>query len=41
MGGTILGGVGGARLAHRFGRTFVRRFVVAIGLVMTVATFLK
>lgn len=35
--GAIVGGFLGAKLAHRLGRTFVRRFVVGIGLVMTVA----
>ncbi len=37
----ILGGFVGARLAHRFGRRFVRGAVVVIGLTMTVALFLK
>jgi uncharacterized membrane protein YfcA len=41
MGGTIIGGYAGARLAHRFGRKFVRRLVVVIGIVMTVALLLK
>ena len=36
--GTIAGGLLGARLARHFGRTFVRRAVVAIGIVMTIAT---
>ena len=35
--GTIIGGYLGARIAHRFGRTFVRRAVVVIGIVMTIA----
>src|SRR5262245_42218547 len=39
--GTIAGGFLGARLARRFGRTFVRRTVVVIGLAMTVALFLR
>ncbi len=39
--GTIAGGFLGARLARRLGRVFVRRAVVVIGLVMTVALFLK
>ncbi len=39
--GTIVGGFLGARIAHRFGRTFVRRAVVAIGIVMTIALALK
>jgi uncharacterized membrane protein YfcA len=38
---SIIGGFAGARLAHRLGRKFVRRLVVVIGLVMTVALFLK
>ena len=37
----IVGGYAGARVAHRLGRKFVRGFVIAIGLVMTVALFLK
>jgi uncharacterized membrane protein YfcA len=41
MAGTIAGGILGARLAHRLGRTFVRRAVVVIGLVMTVVLFVK
>jgi hypothetical protein len=39
--GTIAGGYFGARLARRLGRKFVRGFVVAIGIVMTVALLLK
>ena len=39
--GTIIGGYFGARLARRFGRVFVRRAVVAIGIVMSVALFLR
>jgi uncharacterized membrane protein YfcA len=35
--GTIIGGFLGARIARHFGRTFVRRAVVVIGIVMTVA----
>jgi uncharacterized membrane protein YfcA len=38
---SILGGSAGARLAHRLGRKFIRRTVVVIGLVMTVALFIK
>jgi uncharacterized membrane protein YfcA len=38
---SIAGGLLGARLAHRLGRRFVRGFVVAVGLFMTVALFLK
>ena len=41
MAGTLLGGYFGARVARRFGRTFVRRAVVVIGIVMAVALFLK
>jgi len=37
----ILGGFAGARLAHRFGRRFVRAAVVVIGLVMSVALFIR
>lgn len=39
--GTILGGYFGARAARRLGRVIVRRAVVVIGIVMTVALFLK
>jgi len=38
---SILGGFAGARLAHYFGRKFVRGAVVTIGLVMTVALFIR
>ena len=41
MAGTILGGYAGARIARRLGRKFVRVAVVVIGLVMTIALFLK
>lgn len=41
MVGTIIGGYLGARVAKRLGRTFVRRFVVGIGVVMTIALLLK
>ena len=37
----IVGGYLGARIAHRLGRTFVRRAVVVIGLAMGVAMFFK
>ncbi len=37
----IVGGYLGARVAQRLGRTFVRRAVVVIGLVMGVAMFFK
>jgi uncharacterized membrane protein YfcA len=39
--GAIAGGYLGARAARHFGRNFVRRTVVVIGLVMTVALFLR
>jgi uncharacterized protein len=39
--GTTTGGFFGARLARRLGRTFMRRAVVVIGLVMTAAMFLR
>ena len=39
--GAIVGGYFGARMAKRFGRTFVRRTVVVIGLTMSVALFLR
>lgn len=38
---SILGGYTGARLAQRLGRGFVRGVVVAIGLVMAVALFVR
>lgn len=38
---SIIGGFAGARLAHYFGRKFVRGAVVTIGLVMTVALFVR
>jgi hypothetical protein len=41
MAGTIIGGYLGARIARRLGRKFVRGAVVVIGLVMSVALFLK
>jgi uncharacterized membrane protein YfcA len=37
----VVGGYLGARVAHRLGRTFVRRAVVAIGLAMGIALFFK
>jgi len=37
----IIGGYLGARIAHRLGRTFVRRAIVVIGLAMGVALFFK
>ncbi|HEX6084763.1 MAG TPA: sulfite exporter TauE/SafE family protein [Thermoanaerobaculia bacterium] len=39
--GSLLGGYAGARLARRFGRTFVRRAVVVIGVTMSIALFVK
>jgi uncharacterized protein len=39
--GAIVGGYFGARMAKRFGRKFVRRTVVVIGLTMSVALFLR
>lgn len=39
--GSIAGGFFGTRLAHRFGRKFVRRAVVFIGLAMTVVMFVQ
>jgi len=38
---SILGGLTGAKLAHKLGRQFVRRAVVAIGIVMTVALWIR
>src|ERR1700674_155417 len=37
----IAGGFAGAKLAHKLGRRFVRAAVVAIGLTMTIALFLR
>jgi uncharacterized protein len=37
----VIGGYLGARMAHRFGETFVRRAVVVIGLAMGIALFFK
>jgi uncharacterized membrane protein YfcA len=37
----VAGGYAGARIAHRLGRKFVRGTVIAIGLIMTVALWLK
>ncbi len=39
--GAIAGGLGGARLAYRLGQQRVRRTVVAIGVVMTVALLIR
>ena len=38
---SILGGLAGAKLAHKLGRKFVRGAVVAIGVVMTIALALR
>lgn len=38
MGGAILGGIGGAGLARRAGRTAVRRVVIAVGFLMAFKT---
>jgi uncharacterized membrane protein YfcA len=37
----IAGGFAGAKLAHVLGRSFVRGFVIFVGLAMTIALFLK
>jgi uncharacterized membrane protein YfcA len=37
----IAGGYLGARIAHRLGRTFVRNAVIAIGIAMSIALFLR
>jgi len=39
--GTLIGGFAGAKAARRLGRKFVRAFVVVIGVVMTIALFLR
>lgn len=41
VGGSIVGGFGGARLAHRVGRRTIRRVIVVIGIVMTVALLVR
>ena len=38
MGGAILGGIGGASMARRVGRTAVRRTVIVVGFVMAAKT---
>ena len=38
---SIIGGFAGARMAHRFGRKFVRGTVVTIGVVMSIALFVR
>jgi uncharacterized membrane protein YfcA len=37
----VAGGYSGARLAYRLGRRFVRRAVIAVGLIMSVSLFVK
>jgi len=39
--GAIAGGIGGAGLARRMGRTMVRRVVIGIGLAMALSLFIK
>jgi len=39
--GAIIGGVGGAGLARRMGRTTVRRIIIAIGFGMAFALLVK
>jgi uncharacterized protein len=39
--GAIAGGVGGAGLARRMGRTMVRRVVICIGFAMAASLFVK
>ena len=39
--GAIAGGIGGAGLARRLGRTWVRRIVIAIGFGMAISLFVK
>ena len=39
--GAIAGGFGGAGLARRLGRTFVRRAIVAVGLAMAISLFYR
>jgi uncharacterized membrane protein YfcA len=39
--GSVLGGLGGAGIAHRMGRTFVRRVVIVVGVVSTVALTIR
>jgi uncharacterized protein len=41
MAGTLIGGYFGAHAARRLGRGFVRKAVIAIGIVMSVALFFK
>jgi uncharacterized membrane protein YfcA len=39
--GAVAGGFGGAGIAHRLGRTFVRRLVIAIGIVSSLALAIR
>jgi uncharacterized membrane protein YfcA len=39
--GAVLGGVGGAGLARRLGRTVVRRIIIAIGFGMAAALLVR
>ncbi|MBI4264001.1 MAG: sulfite exporter TauE/SafE family protein [Acidobacteria bacterium] len=39
--GAVIGGIGGARVARRVGRTAVRRIVVGIGFAMTLSLMLR
>jgi uncharacterized membrane protein YfcA len=39
--GSVIGGVAGAGLARRLGRTAVRRIVVVIGFVMALSLMLR
>jgi uncharacterized membrane protein YfcA len=41
LGGTVAGGMGGARLAHRVGREAIRRVIVAVGVIMTIVLLLR
>jgi uncharacterized membrane protein YfcA len=41
MAGAIVGGVGGAGIARRLGRTAVRRIVIAIGVVMAISMMFR
>jgi len=40
-GGALVGGYGGANLALRLGRPFIRRLVIFIGTAMALALFLR
>jgi uncharacterized membrane protein YfcA len=39
--GAVVGGVGGAGLARRMGRTTVRRLIIGIGFAMALALLIK